>query len=302
MDIQIVVDNFAQPDKEGIVRRISYGGGGSAANVAVGTSRLGIKSGYIGKVGMDSFGSTLLEEIRRDGVDVSRVKIDLDGSTGFTIIIINKEGQIIMYGFKGVSDKLMPSELDSKYISSANHLHITGLRLRTAISAAKIAKKAGVTISFDPGRLMSILGLQKLYPLLRLSDILLLNSSEASSITNINDHHEAAKILNKIVSTVIIKMGDKGVYVKSNATEFTIKAHKVNVVDTTGAGDAFSAGFITGLLEGRDLKEAVIFANAVAALKITKMGARSLPTRKEVEQFIKHLDNNPSRTQQFQNR
>ncbi len=290
MDIQIIVNDFAQPDREGIVERINYGGGGSAANVSVGTSRLGIKSGYIGKVGMDSFGSTLLEEIRRDGVDVSRVKIALDGATGFTIIIINKKGQVIMYGFKGVSDKLMSNELDAKYIGSANHLHITGLRLKTAVSAAKIAKKNGVPVSFDPGRLMSALGLQRLQPLLKLCDVLLLNSSEANNLTNASDHHEAAKILNKIVPTVIIKMGEKGVYTKSGDLEFTLKAHKINVVDTTGAGDAFSAGFITGLLEGKSLKEAVTFANAVAALKITKIGARSLPTRKEVEQFIKHLD------------
>ncbi|MGB9729937.1 MAG: carbohydrate kinase family protein [Thermoprotei archaeon] len=289
MDIQIVVDSFAQPDREGVVNSIKYGGGGSAANVAVGTSRLGIRSGYIGKVGMDSFGSTLLEEIRRDGVDVSRVKIDLDGSTGFTIIIVNRVGQVIMYGFKGVSDKLMPNELDTQYISSAEHLHITGLRLSTAIKAAKIAKKAGVVVSFDPGRLVSMLGMEKLKPLLKLCDILLLNSSEAESLTNVNDPREAAIILNKIVPVVIVKMGDKGVYAKSGSDEFSFPAYSVKVIDTTGAGDAFSAGFITGLLEGKDLRDAVSFANAVAALKITKIGARALPTRREVEQFIKHL-------------
>ncbi|MEM3832335.1 MAG: carbohydrate kinase family protein [Thermoprotei archaeon] len=289
MDIQISVDDFAQPDREGVVRSIKYGGGGSAANVAVGTSRLGIRSGYIGKVGMDSFGSTLLEEIRRDGVDVSRVKIDFDGSTGFTIIIVNKDGQVVMYGFEGVSDKLMPDELDVQYIGSAEHLHITGLRLSTAVKAAKVAKKAGVVVSFDPGRLVSMIGMEKLKPLLRLCDILLLNSFEAGSLTNTSDPREAAIILNKVVPVVIVKMGDKGVYVKNGDNEFSIPAHKVKVVDTTGAGDAFSAGFITGLLEGKDLRDSVSFANAVAALKITKMGARALPTRREVEQFIKHL-------------
>ncbi|MEM3459470.1 MAG: carbohydrate kinase family protein [Candidatus Bathyarchaeia archaeon] len=293
MDIRIFVDEFPEADGEAKTDKLSLGGGGSAANVAVGASRLGVKSGFIGSIGFDTFGRVLLEELEHDGVDVAHVKVDTATSSGLTVIAINKKGQVIMFGYTGASDKLFPSDLDKDYISSSEHVHITGLSFDTALAAAKIAKKANVTVSFDPGRLMSRMGLKRLLPLLHHVDQILLNQEESQELTGVIELEKAAKtLLASGPKMVIIKRGPDGVFAIDHSKSFSVPAYPVKVVDTTGAGDAFSAGFITAQLEGKNLEDSVEFANATANLKITRVGARALPNRKAVERFLKeHAQN-----------
>jgi len=288
MDIRIFVGEFPKADEEAKTDRLSLGGGGSAANVAVGASRLGVKSGFIGSIGFDTFGRVLLEELEHEGVDVAHVKVDTSTSSGLTVIAINNKGQVIMFGYTGASDKLFPSDLNKEYISSSEHVHITGLSFDTALAAAKIAKKANVTVSFDPGRLMSKMGLKRLLPLLHYVDQILLNQEEARELTGVIELEKAAKaIITSGPKMVIIKRGPDGVFAMNHSKSFSVPAYPVKVVDTTGAGDAFSAGFITAQLEGKSLEDSVEFANATANLKITRIGARALPNRKAVERFLK---------------
>ena len=288
MDIRVFVDEFPGADEEAKTNKLSLGGGGSAANVAVGASRLGVKSGFIGAIGFDTYGRVLLEELEHEGVDVSHVKVNTTVNSGLTIIAVNKEGQVMMFGYIGASDKLFPSDLDRDYISSSEHVHITGLSFDTALAAAKIAKNAGVTVSFDPGRIMSRMGLSKVSQLLGHVEQILLNQEEAQALTGTNELEKAAKTLLKIgLKTVIIKRGAEGVFAMTSNKKFSVPAYSVKVVDTTGAGDAFSAGFITAQLEGKNFEDSVEFANATANLKITRVGARALPSRKAVERFLK---------------
>jgi ribokinase len=288
MDIRIFVGEFPKADEEAKTDRLSLGGGGSAANVAVGASRLGVKSGFIGSIGFDTFGRVLLEELEHEGVDVAHVKVDTSTSSGLTVIAINNKGQVIMFGYTGASDKLFPSDLNKEYISSSEHVHITGLSFDTALAAAKIAKKANVTVSFDPGRLMSKMGLKRLLPLLHYVDQILLNQEEARELTGVIELEKAAKaIIKSGPKMVIIKRGPDGVFAMNHSKSFSVPAYPVKVVDTTGAGDAFSAGFITAQLEGKNFEDSVEFANATANLKITRVGARALPSRKAVERFLK---------------
>ena len=288
MDIRIFIDEFPKADEEAKTNKLSLGGGGSAANVAVGASRLGVKSGFIGSIGFDTFGRVLLEELEHEGVDVAHVKVDTSTSSGLTVIAINNKGQVIMFGYTGASDKLFPSDLNKEYISSSEHVHITGLSFDTALAAAKIAKKANVTVSFDPGRLMSKMGLKRLLPLLHYVDQILLNQEEARELTGVIELEKAAKaIIKSGPKMVIIKRGPDGVFAMNHSKSFSVPAYPVKVVDTTGAGDAFSAGFITAQLEGKSLEDSVEFANATANLKITRIGARALPNRKAVERFLK---------------
>jgi len=288
MDIRIFVGEFPKADEEAKTDRLSLGGGGSAANVAVGASRLGVKSGFIGSIGFDTFGRVLLEELEHEGVDVAHVKVDTSTSSGLTVIAINNKGQVIMFGYTGASDKLFPSDLNKEYISSSEHVHITGLSFDTALAAAEIAKKANVTVSFDPGRLMSKMGLKRLLPLLHYVDQILLNQEEARELTGVIELEKAAKaIIKSGPKMVIIKRGPDGVFAMNHSKSFSVPAYPVKVVDTTGAGDAFSAGFITAQLEGKNFEDSVEFANATANLKITRVGARALPSRKAVERFLK---------------
>lgn len=290
MDVRMLVDEFPKIDEEAQTKELSLGGGGSAANVAVGASRLGVKSGFIGALGSDSVGRVLLAELEREGVDITHVKIDRTTNSGLTFIAVNSKGQVMMFGFVGASDKLFPSDLQEDYIVQAEHIHITGLNFPTALAAAKIAHKTKVDVSFDPGRLTSKLGLKKLSTLLMYVNQIILNHAEAEEITGDSDIENSAKMFLKAgPKVVIIKRGKEGVFAATRDRRFSVPAYPVKVVDTTGAGDVFSAGFITGHLEGKSLEDAVQFANATANLKITQVGARALPTRKAVEQFLRSM-------------
>lgn len=296
MDVRIFVEEFPKQDEEVKTDKLSLGGGGSAANVAVGVSRLGVKSGFIGAMGFDTFGRVLLEELEHEGVDVTHVKVDTTINSGLTLIVVNRKGQVMMFGYTGASDKLFPSDLNRNYISSAEHIHITGLSFDTALAAANMASEAKVIVSFDPGRLTSRLGLKKLTPLLKYVDQILLNHDEAEELTGETGLDDAAEILLKTgPKIVIIKKGADGIFAMTTDSKLSVPAYPVKVVDTTGAGDAFSAGFITAQLERKSLEDSVEFANATANLKITKVGARALPTRKAVERFLRTGKNRMNR-------
>ncbi|HDJ50616.1 MAG TPA: carbohydrate kinase family protein [Thermoprotei archaeon] len=183
-DIRIRTDEFATPDKESRVIEMKYGPGGSAANSAIASVKLGKRAVVLGKVGMDDFGKLALESIMREGVDISSVKIKVGGRTGFTLVIINANGDIIMYGYKGVAEEYSPEELDKKAIKGAKHLHVASLRLDTAKSALEVAKDSGLTTTFDPGRRLSKLGISAFNEIMPYTDYLLLNIKEGDAYWN----------------------------------------------------------------------------------------------------------------------
>jgi ribokinase len=290
VDIRIVVDRFPAPDEEAVVLSQTWGAGGSAVNTAIDGSRLGLRTAVIAKIGFDSFGRIIVDELLREGVDISGLRVSSTGRTGFTIVVIDRDGNIVMYGFKGVAEELDPSEVDNEIISTARYVHIASLRLGTSLKVAEIARKASAKISWDPGRVLAKKGLKELEKMIKSVDIVLVNKVEASSTTglDIDKYRESAKILKDLgPELVVVKLGSRGVYVFGDGVDEEVPAVKVDrVVDTTGAGDAFAAGLIAGILRGYSLRKALLYANAVAALKITKLGSHEAPTHKEVVEYI----------------
>jgi ribokinase len=290
VDIRIVVDRFPAPDEEAVVLSQTWGAGGSAVNTAIDGSRLGLRTAVIAKIGFDSFGRIIVDELLREGVDISGLRVSSTGRTGFTIVVIDRDGNIVMYGFKGVAEELDPSEVDNEIISTARYVHIASLRLDTSLKVAEIARKASAKISWDPGRVLAKKGLKELEKMIKSVDIVLVNKVEASSITglDIDKYRESAKILKDLgPELVVVKLGSRGVYAFGDGVDEEVPAVKVDrVVDTTGAGDAFAAGLIAGILRGYSLRKALLYANAVAALKITKLGSHEAPTHKEVVEYI----------------
>jgi ribokinase len=279
LDLRFCVDVFAAPDRESAIKSQSHGVGGSAANVAIGVRRLGGMSTVIG-----NFGKSALEDLAREGVDISNVRIDaLGGKTGFTLVIIDSSGQIIMYGDKGVADALTPEEVNAKVLRESEHLHIASLRIDTASAIARMAKELGVKISWDPGRRQACLGMEALRPVVRYADIILPNEAEARAMTGAETLEEASEVLlGEGAELVVIKRGSRGAYVASKNEIFEMPAYRPGaVVDTTGAGDAFAAGLIMGL-EKFELKEAVRFATIVAGLKVMGLGSHEIPPWSEV--------------------
>ncbi len=287
VDIRFIVNRFAGPDEEASILSQTRGTGGSAANVAIGVSRLGGRSAVIAKIGLDSFGRIAIEELMKENVDVSGIRVSFK-DTGFSVVIIDNEGNIAMYGFKGAAEELEPDDIDANIIKKAKALHIASLRVDSSIRAATLAKQYGAIVSWDPGRRMSQKGLDYFKELLKHVDIVLVNRKEAKYLTGLEDYREAAKL---IASTgpriVIVKRGGEGVYALVEGVEYDIPAFKVDKpVDTTGAGDAFAAGFILGLVRGYDTRKALVYGNAVAALKIQRLGSHNVPSHEEVVRFI----------------
>ncbi len=287
VDVRVLVDDFATTDRESKIINISNGLGGSAANVACGIVKLGGKASVIGKIGMDSFGRLAVDELIKYKVDISGVRVSMTDPTGFTIVLVNQNGNVIMYGFKGAAEKLSPDEILSSFFKDVNFVHIASLRMDSSVKAAKIAKENKAFVSFDPGRVLSRQGSDYLKKIFRYIDVLLVNHEEAELLTGLKDFKRAAKKLHEEgVKNVIVKLGSKGVYSLTEREEIFVEAYKVKAIDTTGAGDSFASGLITMLGEGANMYDSIKFANAVAAIKVQRLGAQQIPTRDEVEDFI----------------
>jgi ribokinase len=283
------VEHFPSADGETLVRRLESHPGGSAANFAVACSRLGLKSGFIGVVGEDSEGTFLIEDLKMERVDASRVIRSKTHPTGQVYIALDKEGRRMMFAYSGAADTLSAREINAGYIASSKFLHIADLHNISPLEvAAKLAKEAQTKVCLNPGELMAVQRFEGIKRLLSNTDIFI---SSRGELKQIFDTENVEFAINKLLKTgpevVAITLGNEGCIISDSedavhrTPPFTVK-----VVDTTGAGDAFCAGFLTALNEGKGLVDAGKFANAVAALKVTKLGARGLPTRREVEDFV----------------
>jgi len=272
--------------------------GGSAANFSVAMARLGISSGLISKVGSDEAGRFLRDGLKREGVDVSYLKRG-DGATGTIFVMVDKSGQRTMLSSRGVNVRLLPEDIPREYIADSRLLHVSGYSLvhapqcDAALTAMKYAKEANVRVSLDPSPLVHLAERKVLAEALGLVDVLLPNEAEAKYLSCKKNLRKAGRtLLEKGASIVAMKLGSKGCLVMVEQDEFRVPAFKVKTIDTTGAGDAYNAGFLAGHLRGWDLKRSAEFANAAAALKTMKGGARNgLPRIGELEAFMRHEHN-----------
>ncbi len=287
VDLRFTVDRFASPDEEADILEQSTGPGGSAVNVALIVSKLGGKAAIITKVGLDHFGRQVVEELLKHRVDISGLRIGF-GSTGFSVLMIDKEGNLILYGYKGCAEKLEPDEIDEKVLAKASFVHIASLRPDTSLRAAVRAKELGVAVSWDPGRRLSLAGLKALRGLIKFIDLVELNTRECANLTGLRDPVACASEIQKVgPTTVIVKMGPLGLYALSDDFTGYMPAFKVDIVrDSTGSGDAFAAALLLRLSKGERLRDALIYAQAVAALKVTRLGANEIPQLDEIEKFL----------------
>jgi len=272
--------------------------GGSAANFAVAMARLGISSGLIGKVGSDEEGRFLRDGLKREGVDVSYLKRE-NGTTGTIFVIVDRSGQRTMLSFRGVNVRLLPEEIPRQYVAGSRLLHVSGYSLvrapqcDAALTAMKYAKEANVRISLDPSPLVHLAGRKVLAETLGLVDVLLPNEAEAKYLSRKKNFKDAGRtLLEKGASIVAMKLGSKGCLVMNEHEELRVPAFNVETIDTTGAGDAYNAAFLAGHLRGWTLRRSAEFANAAAAFKTMKSGARNgLPRIGELEAFMRHERN-----------
>jgi ribokinase len=294
---EIVVDwvaqipHFPKPDEKVNSYNQEIFGGGVTANFLVATSRLGTYSGFIGAVGCDENGKFLIKDLKNEGVDTkyTYMKEELKTPVNF-IVVASNSGEKFIIQSPYMQYSLSASELDSKYIGSSKLLHTTAIHHELTEEAIKIAKKNNVKVSLDLESQIAIRGWEKLKNIIKNVDILLPNKEGAKSITLSKSPKDAANILiKKGVKIVIITLGSKGALITTEKFQKIIPAYKIdNIVDTTGAGDTFIGAFsVAYWIKGWDLEKAVKYANGAAALKITKLGARTgMPTHKKTLAFL----------------
>jgi ribokinase len=267
-------------------------GGGKGANQAVAAARLGISTQIVGRLGNDDFGRQLLRHLQAAGVQTDGVLVDETTSSGVAVITVDDAGEnniIIIGGANGRLNETDVERLRSRLPGAAALLMQLEIPMATVQLAAQAAHSAGVPVILDPAPAQDIP--DELYPLI---DIITPNQLEASQLVGFPvDGQEAARqasaeLQQRGISTVIVKLGDRGVFCATAEETFFVPAFSIQAVDTVAAGDAFNGALAVALAEGRLLREAVVWGAAAGALSATKAGAQpSLPDRETFEAFLK---------------
>lgn len=281
------VNRLAEAEEESFIQNYKEACGGSAANTAVGLARLGCKVGFIGKVGFDREGDLLINDFCKEGVDTYGTIRSGQGKSGSVLGFVDKKGARALYIDSGINDTIRFEEISMEYVSQAQFLHLTSFVGEKSFQTQKRLLRNlpnSVKVSFDPGALYARKGYANLEQILKKTYVLMPNAIELELLTGKTDYCKGADhIIGNGIKIVAVKLGDDGCYVTDGRERHLIKAFKVKVVDTTGAGDAFCAGFLYGLVNGKSLFECGRLGNFVASRSIMKMGARTgLPFAKDL--------------------
>lgn len=277
LDRIMIVDKIPKADEEGYIMSVEHHPGGSAANTVCGLTRLGLKCGYIGKIGSDEEGKILLDDMKNEGIDTSGIKL-CKGISGTALCFVDGSGNRAMLIAPGVNDTIGIEDIDPSYIKGIKFLHLTSFICKSSDKSfetqKRILNETDADISFDPGQLYSERGLEKTKEIIRRSKVIFPSEHEVTLLTGCDYREGCEVLLSAGVEIVACTRGEKGCYVTDGRSEYDIPSQKVNVTDTTGAGDAFDAGFLYGLQKGKDLHECGVLGNKVASFCIQKKGTR----------------------------
>jgi len=265
--------------------------GGKGANQAVAIARLGGDVTLVAKLGMDDFGDQSLENFKRDGIRTDFVFRDAESPSGVALIFVEDSGENMIVAAQGANARLSAADIDEAR-SAIEEADMVVLQLETTMEAVEravaIADEKGVPVILDPapGRKLEASLIEKIHCLKP-------NETEAEILTGIKVTDDATarkageKLLGLGAGSVVVTLGKRGAMLITAEESCLIPTFPGDAVDATAAGDAFTGGLAYTLAGGSNLKDAVKFANAVATLAVTKMGAQpSMPTRDELEQFL----------------
>lgn len=275
------IDRLPDTGTLGFLEALQFHIGGCAANTAVTLSKLGFDTDVVGLVGKDPLGSSLIEELDTKGVGTKHIQTSQD-NTSATMVTVSEQGERSFSHFVGANGNLSPNHIPFNSLQEYDVIHIGGEFLLPGLEGSdltkvvKEAKNAGKITTLDTAGKRSTMSLSPLKPALPYIDFLLPSIGEARAITGKEKPAEIAGVfLNRGVSTVGLKMGSEGCFIKNSETEIELSSLNVDVQDTTGAGDAFVAGFIAGLLLDYDLLDCSRLATTVAAFCVEQIGATS---------------------------
>lgn len=267
--------------------------GGKGANQATAVARAGAQTSFVCCVGSDAFGQQMIENFRRDGMDVGGIKQSASEASGAALVMIEQGGMNYLTVAPGSNHDLLPGDLTPlpDALSGAAMLLLQmEIPLETNLRAAELGRNAGVPVmlNFAPASTPAP-------ALIARTDFLIVNENECAQLTGIYPGDEAAiesaldALLGMGPHCAIITLGGEGCAARTGPRTHRLSGFTVDVVDTTAAGDTFCGACAVALAEGKELDEALNFASAAAALSVTKSGAQpSIPTRSEIESFLAH--------------
>jgi 5-dehydro-2-deoxygluconokinase len=276
--------------------------GGTAANVAVGAARLGLKVALVTRVGDDDLGGYVRGYLEHEGVDVSHVSKDGKGRTGivFAEITPGRDGKFIFYREKAADLLVQPDDVPLDLVKRSRALLVTGTGLsanpsvRTVNRAMKLARAHGVTTVLNLDWRPTLWALPKRERVARYgrvisqSDITIGNEAEYVAATGVDDVRKAVGSVRKAKGkTVVVTKGENGSTVYSGGREIEAPGFRVEHLKGLGGGDGFIAGFMYGTLKGWDLRRAAEFGNAVGAIVVTGHAcSESMPKLRQVLEFL----------------
>ena len=306
---EMLVDFTAKTDENGDIH-YKQNPGGAPANVAVMTAKLGVSSGFIGKMGKDMFGTYLKETLENEGVDTKGVKLDKGYSTTLAFVRKNDDGErdFVFYRNNSADLNLNFNEINLKLIDNCKLLHFGALLLTSepsksaVINTVEYAKQQGKIITYDPNWREHLWpsraeAVKAMRSVLRYVDIIKVSELELQIITDSgNLLPSIAKLLNEGVKVVCITQGAKGCIIATRKGIERFPTFDVETIDTLGAGDSFFGAFISRIIKSGkamdeldmdDLREFAIYANACGSLSSTKVGAiPAMPTHEEIMALV----------------
>lgn len=303
----LVADTIAKkvdqlPDKGKLlpIESISLHTGGCAVNTATDLARIGLKTSVLGAVGKDSFGSFLITELKNEGINVDGIKEKNGVNTSSSVLLVSESGERTILHCYGSNAALTYDDIDFDIIKDAKILFVAGLNLMASFDGepcgrvVKKAKEMGIYTALDTAWDASGRWMELVEPSLPYLDLFIPSYEEARMIAGKDDPEEIADVfLAKGVGLAVIKLGKDGCFIKNKTGEkYTIPTYSdIKAVDTTGAGDSFVAGFLTGILQGWDLEKCGKFANAVGTHCVMEVGASTgIKTMDEILKFMKKYE------------
>jgi len=290
-DLTAYTERMPRPGETIIGKKFVTGPGGKGSNQAVAAARLGAEVTFVGRVGQDVFAEIGLGIWKQEGINTDFVIRDPQNATGVAPIWVDSSGENTIIVIPGANLAVSPSDVDAAVdvIAGADVL-ITQFEINfdALKHALQVARSHGVRTILNPAPAARVSR-----EILALADFLTPNETELEVLADKGDaaiETVARSLLTTEQQTVVVTLGAQGARWVNQTGSALIPTFDVNVVDTTGAGDAFNGGFALALAEGFPLQEAIRFGNATAALSVTKPGtAPSMPRRNEVERLLKSI-------------
>ncbi|MFC6785484.1 carbohydrate kinase family protein [Halobaculum halobium] len=283
-DVTLIVDRLPAPDGEVKIRRRHQAGGGSAANVAAVLAGLDLDASLFGSVGADESGTLAGRDLSRAGVRTHLV--EAEGETAVKYLIVDADGEVMVLSNEGANEAFTADALPPDALTAdTDHVHLTNQPPEVAGALARRARELGATVSVAPGRQFAQ---RDFTEALSLADVVFCNRREAAALLDVDEDGATRYGALRADATLVVTHGGDGSEAHDRAADLTHThdGFDADVVDTTGAGDAFAAGFLAARLDGGTLKRALAVANACGAVAAGEVGARVEITRDRIETVL----------------